>query len=75
MLLKYVLYFVGQAFVSKAEYVTPLTNAPAAPPLVVMSLNLRTLPNPKTHQNEVSNILLIMQTTILQPLTILTILY
>ncbi len=42
-----------EAFINKPEYVCVTPNPAAVPPLVIMTFNLRTLPNPKTHQNEV----------------------
>lgn len=42
-----------QAFVTRPDHVTVLKDAAPPPPLVVMAMNLRTLPNPKSHQNEV----------------------
>ncbi|XP_076453850.1 DNA polymerase alpha catalytic subunit-like [Babylonia areolata] len=42
-----------EALVTKPDHVTVHTLPLPPPPLVVMTLNLRTLPNPKTHQNEV----------------------
>ncbi|KAK7499236.1 hypothetical protein BaRGS_00009496, partial [Batillaria attramentaria] len=42
-----------EAVVQRPDHVTVHTGQVASPPLVVMTLNLRTLPNPKTHQNEV----------------------
>ncbi|KAL8595946.1 hypothetical protein ACOMHN_018258 [Nucella lapillus] len=41
------------AMVMKLDHVTVYPSHLPPPPLVVMTLNLRTLPNPKTHQNEV----------------------
>ena len=43
----------SQAVVMRPDHVTIHTAPLLPPPLVVMTLNLRTLPNPKTHQNEV----------------------
>lgn len=37
----------------RPDHVTIHADPLPSPPLVVMTLNLRTLPNPKTHQNEV----------------------
>ncbi|XP_070173652.1 DNA polymerase alpha catalytic subunit-like [Littorina saxatilis] len=42
-----------EAVVSKPDNVTISAASLPPPPLVVLTLNLRTLPNPKTHQNEV----------------------
>ncbi|XP_067669020.1 DNA polymerase alpha catalytic subunit-like [Haliotis asinina] len=43
-----------EAVLTRPDYITVVKDSSlAAPPLVVMSLNLLTLPNPKTHQNEI----------------------
>ncbi|ESP04902.1 hypothetical protein LOTGIDRAFT_109334, partial [Lottia gigantea] len=42
-----------EAVVTSPNHVTVLRDSLAPPPLVIMTLNLRTLPNPKTHQNEI----------------------
>ncbi|XP_041358143.1 DNA polymerase alpha catalytic subunit-like [Gigantopelta aegis] len=43
-----------EAFITKPENVSVVRDSNLTPPpLVVMTLNLRTLPNPKTHQNEI----------------------
>jgi len=44
-----------EAFVSKPENVTVSESSSlTAPPLVVLSLTLRTSPHPRTHQNEIT---------------------
>ena len=43
-----------QAFVNKPDYIQVVKADIPPPPLVLMALNLRTVPNPKTHQNEVT---------------------
>ncbi|XP_035693536.1 DNA polymerase alpha catalytic subunit-like [Branchiostoma floridae] len=42
-----------EAFVTKAAHVSVTAETLTPPPMVVMSLSLQTLLNPKTHQNEV----------------------
>ena len=43
-----------EVFVSSPDNISVCTDQKLTPPpLVVMSLNLRTVPNTKTHQNEV----------------------
>lgn len=43
-----------QAIVSSPKNIQVHIGSLASPPLVIMTLNLRTLPNSKSHQNEVS---------------------
>ncbi|KAK2155699.1 hypothetical protein LSH36_233g04020 [Paralvinella palmiformis] len=42
-----------EAFVNKPDYIQVVKADIPPPPLVLMALNLRTVPNPKTHQNEI----------------------
>ena len=51
------LMFPLQALVTRSDCINVTSSPPQPPPLVVMTMNLRTLPNPKTHQNEVRFIL------------------
>lgn len=48
-----------EAVAMKPGLVNVVKDLPPPPPLVVMSLSMKTIQNPKTHQNEVSNLLLI----------------
>ncbi|XP_021372053.1 DNA polymerase alpha catalytic subunit-like [Mizuhopecten yessoensis] len=46
-----------EVMLTRPDYVSVMTDSSlnlSPPPLVVMTMNLRTLPNPKSHQNEVS---------------------
>ncbi|CAH1781279.1 unnamed protein product [Owenia fusiformis] len=51
-----------EATIAKPVYISVTPNPPAIPPLVVMTLNLRTMTNKKTHQNEI-----IAATGLIQP--------
>lgn len=46
-----------EAVAMKPGLVNVVKNLSPPPPLVVMSLSMKTTQNPKTHQNEVSNLL------------------
>ncbi|CAG5130361.1 unnamed protein product, partial [Candidula unifasciata] len=42
-----------EAVIARPDYITVCSDNQPPPPLVVMTLNLQTLPNPKTRQNEI----------------------
>ncbi|XP_052105058.1 DNA polymerase alpha catalytic subunit-like [Mytilus californianus] len=51
-----------EVFVTRPDHITVINDASLSPPpLVVMTFNMRTLPNPKTHQNEIIGIACLIQ--------------
>ncbi|CAD5116920.1 DgyrCDS5761 [Dimorphilus gyrociliatus] len=42
-----------EATIQKPDFIKICSDSISSPPLIVLTLNVRTLPNPKTHQNEV----------------------
>ena len=43
-----------EAFVTNPNHISVSKCGDAPPPVIIMTLNMKTVPNPKTHQNEVS---------------------